>query len=100
MLTVSTDKATQTVTIPKCIADGEYLVRFEHIGLHSASSPGGAQLYISCAQVKVTGGSGGASPNLMSFPGAYSATDPGLMVNIYWPIPTNYKAPGGNPLTC
>ncbi|KAH7010823.1 glycosyl hydrolase family 61-domain-containing protein, partial [Microdochium trichocladiopsis] len=47
-----------TMTIPKCIPSGEYLVRFEHIGLHSASSVNGAQLYISCTQVKVSGGSG------------------------------------------
>jgi hypothetical protein len=76
------------------------LVRFEHIGLHSASAPGGAQLYISCAQVNVSGGSGSARPSLLSFPGAYSPNDPGLAVNIYWPVPTNYKAPGGNPLQC
>lgn len=88
------------MTIPSCIADGEYLIRFEHIALHSASSSGGAQLYISCTQVSVSGGSGSASPSLMAFPGAYTASDPGLLVNIYYPVPTNYKAPGGDPLVC
>jgi hypothetical protein len=91
------NQASQTVTIPRCIANGEYLIRFEQIGLHSAGAP---QLYISCAQVRVSGGSGSASPNLLSFPGSYSMSDPGLSANIWWPIPTNYKAPGGNPLTC
>lgn len=86
--------------LPSCLENGEYLIRFEHIGLHSASSAGGAQLYISCAQVKVSGGSGTAKPSLMAFPGAYKATDPGLMVNIYYPVPTDYKAPGGDPMTC
>jgi hypothetical protein len=96
----SNGKASVDITIPKCIADGEYLVRIEHIALHSASSANGAQLYISCAQVKVSGGSGTASPSLMAFPGAYSSSDPGLLVNIYYPIPTNYKSPGGNALQC
>ncbi|KXJ87237.1 glycoside hydrolase [Microdochium bolleyi] len=89
-----------TLTIPKCIPNGEYLVRFEHIGLHSASSTNGAQLYISCTQVRVSGGSGSTPSNLLSFPGSYKSSDPGLLVNIYYPVPTNYKAPGGNPLVC
>jgi len=88
------------VPIPSCIEDGEYLVRFEHIGLHSASGTNGAQLYISCAQVKVSGGSGSYSPNLLSFPGAYSPNDPGLLINIYWPVPTEYISPGGAALQC
>lgn len=89
-----------TITVPKCIPSGEYLVRFEHIGLHSASSTNGAQLYISCTQVKVSGGSGSTPSNLLSFPGSYSPQDPGLLVNIYYPVPTNYKAPGGSALVC
>ena len=45
---------------------------------------GGAQFYISCAQVSVSGGSGSKSPSeLVSFPGAYSPNDPGLLINIY-----------------
>ncbi|KEY65695.1 hypothetical protein S7711_07523 [Stachybotrys chartarum IBT 7711] len=96
----SDGRSTVEITVPQCIANGEYLVRFEHIGLHSASAPGGAQLYISCGQVRVSGGSGSARPSLMSFPGAYSPSDPGLQVNIYYPIPTNYRAPGGDALVC
>ncbi|SPO07669.1 related to cellulose binding protein CEL1 [Cephalotrichum gorgonifer] len=88
------------VKLPSCLEDGEYLLRIEHIALHSASSPGGAQLYISCAQLKVTGGSGGLKGNKLSFPGSYSPTDPGLMINIYYPVPTSYSAPGGQPATC
>jgi hypothetical protein len=33
-----------TVTIPSCLAPGDYLLRVEHIALHSASSLGGAQV--------------------------------------------------------
>lgn len=86
--------------IPQCIADGQYLFRVEHIALHSASTLGGAQLYLSCAQLSVSGGTGTYQPNLMAFPGAYKATDPGLLINIYYPIPKNYTAPGGPPLVC
>ncbi len=55
----------------------------EHVALHSASQAGGAQFYISCAQLTVTGGGSKTPTNLVSFPGAYKATDPGLVVNIY-----------------
>ena len=50
----SQDKTQVTVPIPKSLPSGEYLFRVEHIALHSASSAGGAQFYISCAQIKVT----------------------------------------------
>jgi hypothetical protein len=90
-----------SVTIPRCLKDGEYLLRAEHIGLHSAGSAGGAQFYISCAQISVSGGTGTYSPkNLVSFPGAYSATDPGIMINIYYPVPTRYTPPGPAAETC
>ena len=70
--------------------EGDYLFRIEHVALHSASAAGGAQFYISCAQVHVSGGSGSAQPkDLVSFPGAYKATDPGLMINIY-NMPSNF----------
>jgi len=36
----------QTITIPQCIAPGQYLLRGELIALHSASSQGGAQFYM------------------------------------------------------
>ncbi|KAH6620310.1 fungal cellulose binding domain-containing protein [Boeremia exigua] len=82
------------VTLPKALPSGEYLLRAEHIALHSAGTSGGAQFYISCAQIKVqNGGSGNPSP-LVSFPGAYKASDAGILVGIYYPIPTNYKPPG------
>jgi hypothetical protein len=46
-------------------AAGDYLVRVEQIGLHVASSKGGAQFYIACGQIEVTGsGSGSFSPTV------------------------------------
>ncbi|KAI1454997.1 glycoside hydrolase family 61 protein [Annulohypoxylon moriforme] len=97
----SNGKAQISFTIPQCLADGEYLFRIEHVALHSASSAGGAQFYISCAQVRVSGGSGTAQPKeLVSFPGAYKATDPGLMINIYNNGGKAYQPAGPGVFTC
>lgn len=89
-----------TVTIPKCIASGDYLLRAEHIGLHVAQSKGGAQFYLSCAQLTISGGGSTEPPNKVAFPGAYSATDPGILININYPVPTSYKNPGPDVFTC
>jgi hypothetical protein len=70
-------------------------MRIEHIGLHVAKSAGGAQFYISCGQLTVTGGGAGSPTPLVAFPGAYDAKDPGILVNIYaTPILSNYQPPG------
>ncbi|KIO32118.1 glycoside hydrolase family 61 protein [Tulasnella calospora MUT 4182] len=93
---------TFTFTIPKCLPAGEYLVRIEHIALHAASSYGGAQLYIACGQIKVTGGGSGNPGPLTSFPGAYTGNEPGILLNIY-NLPSNYPgytAPGPAKFTC
>ncbi|QRW21298.1 glycoside hydrolase family 61 protein [Rhizoctonia solani] len=79
--------------IPASTPAGQYLLRVEHIALHGASSTGGAQFYISCAQINVTGG-GSGNPSKVSIPGAYSATDPSILINIYWPPVTSYTPPG------
>lgn len=88
------------ITIPRCIAPGKYLMRNEHIGLHVAQSKGGAQFYLSCAQLNVSGGGSTAPKNLVSFPGAYKDTDPGILININYPIPTSYTNPGPATFTC
>ncbi|KAG8833266.1 hypothetical protein FRC17_011041 [Serendipita sp. 399] len=69
-----------TITIPSSLPSGEYLLRVEHIALHGAGSAGGSQHYISCAQLKVTGGGSGNPGPLVSFPGAYSPQDPGILI--------------------
>ncbi|XXH04911.1 ATP-dependent RNA helicase dbp2 [Hypoxylon texense] len=97
----SNGKSTIDFTIPQCLAEGDYLFRIEHVALHSASAAGGAQFYISCAQVHVAGGSGAAAPtDLVSFPGAYKATDPGLMINIYNNGGKAYQPAGPSVFTC
>jgi hypothetical protein len=77
---------TVTFKIPAGTPSGDYLFRVEHIGLHVAQSVGGAQFYISCGQITVTGGGSGTPGPLVAFPGAYSATDPGILLDIYYPI--------------
>ncbi|KAH7127008.1 glycosyl hydrolase family 61-domain-containing protein [Dendryphion nanum] len=89
----SLNKGSVSVTIPKNTPSGDYLLRIEHIALHQASNVNGAQFYISCAQIKVTGGGNGSPSPLVSFPGAYKATDPGIKVNIYSGA-SNYQPPG------
>ncbi|KFX92782.1 hypothetical protein O988_07129, partial [Pseudogymnoascus sp. VKM F-3808] len=78
--------------IPDDIPAGDYLLRAEVIALHVAGQLGGAQLYMSCFQLTITGG-GSAAPELVEFPGAYAATDPGIQVDIYQSLAT-YIAPG------
>ncbi|KAJ7733345.1 glycosyl hydrolase family 61-domain-containing protein [Mycena metata] len=93
------NKGKVTFTIPPCIAAGQYLLRHEMIALHSATSYPGAQFYMECAQLKITGG-GSTSPATVSFPGAYAGTDPGITVNIYYPLLTNYTIPGPPVFSC
>lgn len=38
--------------MPSCVAPGQYLMRVELLALHSASSQGGAQFYMECAQIE------------------------------------------------
>ncbi|KLO06991.1 hypothetical protein SCHPADRAFT_837272 [Schizopora paradoxa] len=83
-----------TFTIPS-IAPGQYLLRAEVIALHVASSVGGAQFYMSCFQVNV-GGSGTATPATVKIPGVYSASDPGILIDIYT-SPKAYAIPGPTP---
>ncbi|KAG8812655.1 hypothetical protein FRC18_002867 [Serendipita sp. 400] len=85
--------------IPTCIPNGDYFMRVELIALHGAGSSKGAQFYMECAQIRISGG-GSASPSTVSFPGAYGQSDPGILINIYYPPVTNYQIPGPRPFTC
>jgi len=92
-LTFPSETQTQfSATIPASIPSGQYLVRFEQIALHSASSFGGAQFYISCGQINVVGGGGTPVPSsyLTSIPGVYTGNEPGILINIY-NLPSGYS---------
>ncbi|KAF2276471.1 glycoside hydrolase [Westerdykella ornata] len=86
-------------TLPSCIQPGQYLLRAEIIALHGAGNYPGAQLYMECAQLNVSGG-GNANPPTVSFPGAYKGSDPGIKFQLYWPKPTSYTIPGPRPFKC
>ncbi len=92
--------------MPSCVAPGQYLMRVELLALHSAYSAGGAQFYMECAQIEVTGSGTNSGSNFVSFPGAYPAGDPGIVLSIYDnsgnPTMTGrtYSIPGPDPIVC
>lgn len=57
-------------------------MRVELIALHAASSYPGAQLYMECAQVNITGTTGTKTASGVAFPGAYKTNDPGIVFNV------------------
>ncbi|KAG9121400.1 hypothetical protein FRC07_002663 [Ceratobasidium sp. 392] len=83
-------------TIPANLKAGYYFIRWETLALHQANTP---QFYPECAQLQVTG-SGTAYPTseyLVSIPGAWTASDPGVNINIYSDAAktqTTYPIPG------
>ncbi|KAI0533995.1 glycosyl hydrolase family 61-domain-containing protein [Xylaria digitata] len=89
------------IKIPDCLADGQYLLRAEMIALHGAGSAQGAQLYMECAQINISGGSAKVSPATYSIPGIYKQNDPGLLINIYQMTSSSkYTIPGPSVFTC
>ncbi|GJE95942.1 glycoside hydrolase family 61 protein [Phanerochaete sordida] len=92
------NKGKVTFTIPSCIPAGQYLMRHEMIALHGAENYPGAQFYLECAQLQITGG-GSTQPATVSFPGAYAGTDPGIKINIYQTL-ANYTIPGPPVFSC
>jgi cellulase len=102
------------VKLPTQLAAGDYLLRAEVIALHTAGQANGAQFYMSCCkfnfvvsiqnsclrcidQLTVSGG-GSLSPATVTFPGAYSASDPGIKINIHSAI-SGYTIPGPKVIT-
>ncbi|KDN37334.1 hypothetical protein RSAG8_10222, partial [Rhizoctonia solani AG-8 WAC10335] len=82
--------------IPSNLKPGNYLIRWETLALHQSNTP---QFYPECAQLQVTG-SGTAFPAseyLVSIPGAWQASDPGVTIDIYSEAAktqTTYVIPG------
>lgn len=73
------------IQIPDCIEPGQYLLRAEMIALHAAASYPGAQFYMECAQIEITGSSGSASPATVSLPGAYAVRRLGFCLSVFPP---------------
>lgn len=93
----------QKAIIPKSLAPGEYLVRFDFIALHmggSVWSPGseaGSQWYPRCAQIKVTGNGNVKLPSGVAIPGLYTKDTPGVVQDIFsnpGKAGKNYIVPG------
>ncbi|RDB18186.1 Polysaccharide monooxygenase Cel61a [Hypsizygus marmoreus] len=90
-----------TFTIPPKLKAGQYIIRHESIALHSAYSYPGVQIYPSCIQVEVTGSGTALPTSFVSFPGAYTASTPGIVYDVYtntgnYPIPGPAVWTGGN----
>ncbi|KAF9873845.1 hypothetical protein CkaCkLH20_08579 [Colletotrichum karsti] len=83
-----------TFQLPQEIPAGQYLLRAEHVGLHDATQHAKAQFYISCAQLQVTGNGAGKPGPLVKIPGVYNGYEPGLMLELFNPVPKSYEAPG------
>ncbi|KAI1770502.1 carbohydrate-binding module family 1 protein [Hypoxylon cercidicola] len=83
------------VPIPADTPAGDYLLRAEVIALHTASSAGGAQFYVSCYQITVAGNSAKAAalPAGVKLPGALKSSDPGIQINIHSKM-ASYVNPG------
>jgi cellulase len=86
------NKGKVTITLPN-VADGEYLIRPEMIALHEGNREKGAQFYNGCGQIKVSGGSAALPTSGTDMTKAYSATDPGVLFNMYGGA-KEYKIPG------
>jgi cellulase len=84
---------TWSLTIPESIASGQYVLRHEIIALHSADQANGAQNYPKCINIEVEG-SGTETPAGVTADKLYTATDPGIKVNIYSGDLSGYKLPG------
>ncbi|KAJ5771568.1 hypothetical protein N7520_002097 [Penicillium odoratum] len=80
------------VEIPPNLEAGYYVLRNEIIALHSAEESDGAQNYPQCFNLQVTG-TGTESPSGVLGTELYSATDAGILVNIYSSLST-YEIPG------
>ena len=88
-----TGKAGQhDLTLPN-LAPGDYVLRPEINALHEGNRQGGAQFYMECVHIKVEGSGTATLPAGVSFPGAYKATDPGVLFDIYSGF-TSYTPPG------
>jgi len=91
--------ATTSITLPADLPAGEYLIRHELIAMQLGMSQGGAEFYPACFQVRLASPSRTAAAlpsgdQVVTFPGGYGDSDPGILdPNIYEPN-NNYVFPG------
>ncbi|KAI6774879.1 hypothetical protein HG530_001637 [Fusarium avenaceum] len=91
-----------TFNLPVCIANGEYLLRIQSIGIHNpwpAGIPQARDLHVYCAQISLNGGGSTTPGNQVKIPGAFKETDPGYTANIYSNF-NSYTIPGPAVFSC
>ncbi|KAL0942733.1 Endoglucanase-4-like protein 1 [Colletotrichum truncatum] len=81
-----------TLTIPKNVKAGKYVLRHEIIALHAAGQENGAQNYPQCFNLEITG-SGSEAPAGTLGTALYKANDAGILVSIYNNL-KSYVIPG------
>lgn len=86
------NRGKHSVTLPN-LAPGDYLLRPEIIALHEGNRASGTQFYMECVQIRVTSSGSVTLPAGVAIPGAYKATDPGVLFNIYGSF-SSYTIPG------
>jgi cellulase len=84
---------TSSLTIPRNLKAGNYVLRHEIIALHSASNDNGAQFYPQCLNIKVTGSGTAAPSGGVAGTSLYTRNDPGVKFNVYT-NPSTYPFPG------
>ncbi|KAF9871230.1 glycosyl hydrolase family 61 [Colletotrichum karsti] len=100
------DDGWHNFTMPACVASGEYLMRVELLALQESQLKNGAQFYMECAQIQVTGSGTSTGTDFAKFPGTYKSNDPGIFLDVYNDegiIDNNgrpYKIPGPKVLSC
>lgn len=86
---------TWKVKIPAQLASGQYVLRHEIIALHEGNVNNGAQFYPQCVSLKVTGAGKQVPQGGVIGTKLYTATDPGVLYNIYNDEKQpKYKIPG------
>ncbi|RKP01441.1 hypothetical protein CXG81DRAFT_11969, partial [Caulochytrium protostelioides] len=82
-----------TITLPKGIKDGEYVLRHEIIALHGAEKDNFTEAYPQCINLIVTGGDPSAPAELPGIPATAFYTDIPKTTNIYADL-KSYTLPG------
>jgi lytic cellulose monooxygenase (C1-hydroxylating) len=86
---------TVSVTIPKNLKSGRYVLRNEIIALHTAGTVGGAQNYPQCFSLEVTGGGSKELPVGVEGTKFYKPAENGIVFNIARVVESGgYKIPG------
>ncbi|KAI8807017.1 glycosyl hydrolase family 61-domain-containing protein [Cladochytrium replicatum] len=71
------------VKIPSFLAPGDYVLRVQLVALHVAEASGGAEFYVRCMDIRVTGSGAEKPPFEVKIPGAWNRNTPGVLFNLY-----------------